>query len=203
MKRIVMAGAVAALALSSGATTGASASSATHNCGHLIVDRNGDAQEWFLPNRPYNPEADLLTVDAVTTASKVDFTVKMASVNPQPTTGTFVTIYFTVGHQGGTSNYEVSVNHQIDTTSYGWQNDDTQQVKPITGSTDPKTGTYVISVPRSDIDATYRGAVLKDLGVIVSQTAGINFANGGFIEQSTGPGFHYRVGYGYGCTARK
>jgi hypothetical protein len=202
VKRIVVAVVVVALGLGSAVMTGVGASPATRNCGHLVVDHRGDAQEWFLPTKPYNAEADLLSVDAVTTASTVNFTLTMASVDAKPTTGTLVSIYFTVDHQGGKSDYEVSVNHQLDSTSYGWQNDDTQEVHPITGSTDPKAGTYVISVPRSDIAATYRGAMLKDLGVIVSQTAGANVANGGFIEQSTGPRFQYRVGYGYGC-ARK
>jgi hypothetical protein len=199
VKRVVVAVVIAALSLGSGVVSGAGASSSTHNCGHLVVDPRGDAQEWFLPTKPYNPEADLLSADAVTTSSSVEFTVAMASVNPQPTTGTVVSIYFTVNHQGGASDYMVSVNHQIDATSYGWQNDDTQQVKPITGSVDAKAGTYRISVPRADIGATYRGALLKDLGVIASQTVGVNLADGGFIEQSTGPEFQYRVGYGYGC----
>jgi hypothetical protein len=202
MKRFVVIGVVVASGFASAIASGAEASSTTRNCGHLIVNPRGDAQEWFLPTRPYNAEADLLTADAVTTSSTVDFTVKMASVNPTPTTGTFVTIYFTVERQGAKTDYEVSVNHQIDATSYELQNDDTQQVTPITGRTDPKAGTYLISLPRADVGADFRGAVLDKLGVIVSQMAGINFADGGFIEQSTGPLYHYRVGYSYGCKGK-
>jgi len=172
---------------------------ATHNCGHLIVDPRGNAYEFFLPNKPYNPEADLLTVDAVTTSSKVVFTVKMASVNPKPTTGTDVGIYFTADHQGGSSNWLVDVSHEIDATTYVLQNQDTLQVINLTGSVDPKAGTYVVEVPRADIDAKFRGAMLKELGVIASQDIGLSLAYGGFIEQSTGPEYHYRVGYGYGC----
>ena len=177
----------------------ASSSTTTHNCGHLVVDPRGNSYEFFLPTKPYNPETDILTIDAITTPADVDFTIRMASVNPQPTTGTLVTIYFTVNHQGGSSDYSVTVNHQVDGTNYQWQNSDTDQVAGLTGSTNPSTGTYTISVPRKLIDATYRGAVLKDLGAIASQTVGINFANAGFLEQSTGPNYQYKVGYGYGC----
>jgi hypothetical protein len=38
------------------------------------------------------------------------------------------------------------------------------------------------------------GDVLHGLGVIVSQSLGTSKANDGFIEQSTGPEYHYRVG---------
>jgi hypothetical protein len=199
--RVAVAGVVVALGLGSTVVTAADASSATttRNCGHLIVDPRGDSYSWFLPTRPYNSEADLLSVDAVTTPSAVNFTVRMASVNAHPTTGTLVSIYFTVGHQGGSGDYLVTVNHQIDATSYDLQNDDTQQVTVIGGATNAAAGVYVLSVPRADIGANFRGAMLTGLGAITSQTVGINFANGGFIEQSTGPGYHYRVGYGYGC----
>lgn len=196
-RRVVVAGMAVALGLVS--TVAHASSSTTHNCGHLIVSPRGDSDEFFLPTRPYNPETDILTIDAVTTSADVNFTVRMASVNPHPTTGTVLTIGFTVNHQGGTSSYFVTVDHQIDATSYQWQNNDTNQVADITGTTDPATGTYMISVPRKTIGATFRGAVLKQLGAMASQTVGINFANGGFIEQSTGPDYQYRVGYGYGC----
>lgn len=177
----------------------AGATVATHNCGHLAADPRGNAYEFFLPTKPYNPEADLLSVDAVTTSSDVLFTVAMASVNPKPTTGTTVAIYFTVGHQGGVSNYLVSISHQIDATTYVIQNEDTYQVVQVTGSVNAKAGTYTVVAPRKDIDATFRGALLKDLGVWASQDIGTSVADGGFIEQSTGPEFQYRVGYGYGC----
>jgi len=177
----------------------AAAAPATRNCGHLIVDPRGNSYEFFLPTKPYNPETDLLSVDAVTTASDVVFTVTMASVNASPTTGTSVAVYFTVSHQGGLAHYLVSVNHEVDATTYLIQNQDTDQVTHVTGRVDPKAGTYAVTVPRTDIDATYRGALLKELGVWTSQDVGTSLAGGGFIEQSTGPEYHYRVGYGYGC----
>jgi hypothetical protein len=120
-------------------------------------------------------------------------------VNPKPTTGTEVSIYFTVDHQSGSANWLVDVNHEVDGTSYMLQNDDTHAVTAITGSTNPATGTYVISVPRADIDVKFRGAMLTQLGVITSQDVGLVEAYTGFIEQSTGPEHKYRVGYGYGC----
>jgi len=177
----------------------APAAAETHNCGHLIVDPRGNAYEFFLPTKPYNPEADLLSVDAVTTKSAVNFTVRMASVNAHPTMGAGVAIYFIVAGQDATADYLVDVSHDIDATTYTLQNQDTNAVTPITGSTDPASGTYVISVPRKDIDATYRGALLKDLGVFTSQVVGVSAAYGGFIEQSTGPEYRYFVGYSYGC----
>lgn len=197
--RILAAGVVVAVGLVSTVAGASSPPATTHNCGHLIVDPRGNSYEFFLPTKPYNPEADLLTVDAVTSPSYVTFTVRMASVNPHPTTGTSVSIYFSVDHQGGTSDYLVSVNHQIDGTNYLVQNQDTNQVTAIGGATNPTTGTYVMTVPRADIGAKFRGAMLTGLGVITGQDVGINAANLGFIEQSTGPGYHYRVGYGYGC----
>jgi hypothetical protein len=192
---------VVALGVGVGAMSAPSAwaATATHNCGHLIVDPRGDAYQWFLPTKPYSPEADLLWVDAVTTASKLTFTVRVASMNPKPTTGAEVSIYFSVDHQGGTTNWLVSVSHEVDGDSYVLQNDDTQQVTAITGNTNARAGTYVIEVPRADIDAKFRGAMLNALGVITSQNVGGVVANAGFIEQSTGPEYKYRVGYPYGC----
>jgi len=190
---------VSALGTSVATEAVATPSSVTHNCGHLIVDPRGDAYDFYLPTKPYNPEADLLSVDAVTTATTVEFTARMASVNAHPTTGSSVGIYFAIDHQGGTSNYIVSASHQADADTYVVENQDTDQVTSVTGTTNPKTGAYVISVPRADIGANYRGAVLKDLGVITSRNFGVSLANAGFIEQSTGPEYHYRVGYGYGC----
>lgn len=171
-------------------------------CAHLITDARGNAQEWFLPTKPYNPEADLLFFDARTTPTSVVFIATMAKVNPAPTTDTTVIAYFTTSNQGRKGDWEVSVNHAIDGTSFALQNDNTQGVTPLTGSVDTAAGTYTIVVPRAAIDSTFRGAMLNGLGIIVSQNAGPNIANGGFIEQSTGPDHHYRVGYPYGCTHR-
>ncbi|MBV9099014.1 MAG: hypothetical protein JO079_13250 [Frankiaceae bacterium] len=198
-QRLVVTAVTLALAAGTGGFAHAAPAPTTRNCGHLIVDPRGNAYEFFLPTKPYNPEADLLSVDAVTTKSTVVFTVRMASVNAHPTIGAGVVIYFTVARQGGTSDYLVSVNHDVDGTAYGLENQDTNAVTPLTGSTDPATGTYSVSVPRAGIEATYRGALLKDLGVFTSQDLGVSAANGGFIEQSTGPEYRYRVGYGYGC----
>jgi len=199
--RAFLTGVVLVSALGSSVATEAAAapSTVTHNCGHLIVDPRGNAYDFYLPTKPYNPEADLLSVDAVTTATTVVFTVRMASVNAHPTTGSSVGIYFALDHQGGTSNYLVNVSHQADADSYVVENQDTEQVTDVTGTTDPTKGTYVVSVPRADIGAKYRGAVLNGLGVIASRNFGVSLANAGFIEQSTGPEYHYRVGYGYGC----
>jgi hypothetical protein len=169
------------------------------NCGHMIVDPRGNAVQWFLPTQPYNAEADLLYLDATTTRSTVDFTVTMASINPRPTTATDVIIYFTTSKQGHPGDWSADLTHAIDGTEYSLQNNTTNQVVKVTGSTDPKAGKYVIHVPRADIDATYRGAMLANLGVIVGQDVGVTAANAGFIEQSTGPDHHYRLDYPYGC----
>lgn len=196
--RAAVAGFVVALSLGLPVVPTAGAAP-THNCGHLLVDPRGNAYAYFLPTKPYNPEADLLSVDAVTTSANVVFTVAMASVNAQPTTGTSLAIYFSITHQGSVANYLVNIAHEVDGTAYLVQNQDTDEVVHITGSVNPPAGTYVVTVPRNDIDATFRGALLKDLGVWASQDVGTSLAEGGFIEQSTGPEYHYRVGYGYGC----
>jgi len=177
----------------------AHAATGTHNCGHLITDPRGDAQMWYLPTKPYNPEADLLFLDAVTTRSTVDFTATLAKVDEPPVTGTAVTTYFVAHHQGQTVDYSVTVDHEPDGDTYSMQNDDTLQTTDLTGAIDARAGKLVIRVPRKDIGAQYRGAPLTGLGVIVSQNVGVSLANGGFIEQSTGPGHHYLVGYPYGC----
>src|SRR4051812_50229614 len=96
----------------------------TSSCRHLITDRRGDAYSWFLPTRPYNPDADLLYVDAVTTPTTIDFTVTMARVDPKPTTGTNVTVYFTINTQGATFDYSVTAAHEIDGTTFSLQNED-------------------------------------------------------------------------------
>src|SRR5438309_5209932 len=88
--------ALAGVLISASVPAAEAAHGTTKNCGHLIVDRRGDAVEWFLPTQPYNSEADLLYLDATTTRGTVDFTVTMASVNPRPTTATDVIIYFTL-----------------------------------------------------------------------------------------------------------
>jgi hypothetical protein len=175
------------------------AHSASNGCRHLITDRRGDAHEWFLPTGPYNAEADLLYLDARTSARSVDFTVGMASVNPMPTTGTSVTVYFTTDNQGRNGDWYVDLDHNIDGTDYSVQNNITNQVTPISGAINPAAGTYDIRVPRKDIDATFRGALLGNLGVIVAQTVGVTKAQTGFIEQSTGAGHHYVVGHPYPC----
>lgn len=169
------------------------------SCAHLITDARGNAQMWFLPTKPYNPEADLLYLDARATAKTIAFTVTMAQVNPAPATGTSVNIYFTTDNQGHAGDWNVGIDHYIDGTTYGLQNNNTQGVSTLTGSVDPAAGTYTVVVPRVAIDSMFRGAMLKGLGVIVSQNVGLDAANGGFIEQSTGPGHHYRVGFPYGC----
>jgi hypothetical protein len=187
------------LLLSSLAAPVSATATAPRNCGHLIADPRGNAYMWFLPTRPYNADADLLALDAKSTRAMLEFTVSMAAVSPTPATGTVVTIYFNHDYQGGSASYEVNVFHQIDGTTYSLQNDNTSQVTPMTGAVNTTAGTYVIQVPREAIKARYRGAPLTELGVIVSQTAGVDIANGGFIEQSTGPNHHYRLDYGYGC----
>jgi hypothetical protein len=182
------------------AVPGSAATSASRACAHLISDARGNAQMWFLPTKPYNPEADLLYFDARTTPTTIVLTATMAKVNPAPTTGTTVLVYFTTDNQGRKGDWDVSIDHQIDGTTASLQNNNTQAVSPLTGSADAATGTYTIIVPRAAIDSTFRGAMLKGLGVIVSQNVGADLANGGFIEQSTGPDHHYRVGFPYGCT---
>jgi len=154
---------------------------------------------WFLPTRPDNAEADLLYLDARTTPTTIDFIATMATVNPTPTTGTSLIIYFSTDDQGKAGDWDVSVSHEIDGTSFGLQNNNTQAVQSLTGSVNTKAGTYTVRVPRKAIDSTFRGAVLRGLGVIVSQDFGATLAQTGFIEQSTGPAHHYRVGYPYGC----
>jgi hypothetical protein len=188
---------LAAVTLATGAVA---APGSSPSCAHLISDPHGDAQMWFVPTKPYNPEADLLYLDARTTASTIDLTATMASVNPTPTTGTTVIIYFTTDDQGRSGDWDVSITHAVDGTSFGLQNNNTQAVKALTGSVNPKAGTYTVRVPRKAIDSAFRGAVLRSLGVIVSQDVGVTLAQTGFIEQSTGPDHHYRVGYPYACS---
>lgn len=190
--------AVAASALPVAAT----ASATTGSCAHLLSDPRGNAKEWFVPGSPYNADADLLSVDAATTAKTIDFTVTLAKVEPAPTTGTDVSIYFTSDHQGTLADFSVNISHAIDGDSFGLENSDTLAVWPIAGSTNTKAGTFTLHVPRSLILATYRGAVLSQLGVIASQQLGVTEANGGFIEQSTGPGYHYVAGNINNCRAR-
>lgn len=160
-------------------------------CAHLIADPRGDAKEWFLPGSPYNPDADLLYLDARATASTIKLTATLARVEAKPVAGTEVVVYFTVSHQGRIGDYEVDVSHNIDGDSFSLQDDDTLAVTPIAGSTNTSAGTFTFYVPRKTIQSAYRGAVLDQLGVIVAQTFGVSLANGGFIEQSTGPGHKY------------
>jgi hypothetical protein len=197
MRRALLTVFVLSLALPVVVTTAARA--ATSDCRHLITDPRGDAYSWFLPTQPYNPDADLLYVDARTTRTTIDLIVTMAKVEEKPTTGTGVGIYFSITNQGATVDYMANVNHAIDGTSYSMQNDDTNAAWHITGGVDPATGTYVLHVPRARIGATYKGAWLKHLGVITSQDVGIAFGGGGFIEQSTGPLYRYHVGHASGC----
>lgn len=156
---------------------------------------------WFLPTKPYNPQTDLLSVDADFSRAKVDLTFTFASVQATPTTGTSIIVYFVVGQQGPQARYDVNASHEVDGDSFGVQNDQTQQAVATTGAVNPSAGTIVIHVPLRDIGARY-GDVLHDLGVIVSQDVGSSAANGGFIEQSTGAGHRYRVGYVNSCRPR-
>jgi hypothetical protein len=201
-QRALMMAVVAALFGSASAAHAAPGSTKSHppkNCGHLIVDRRGDANAWFLPTRPYNAEAALLYLDATSSAHTVDFTITMASVSATPTTGTTVTVYFHTSNQGRAGDWYVNVDHNLDGTVFGLQNNITNQVTPLTGAVNPTSHTFVVHVPRTAITATYRGAVLSSLGVIVSQTVGTTGAHAGFIEQSTGDRHQYRTDYGYGC----
>lgn len=156
---------------------------------------------WFLPTRPYNPQADLLYVDAKPSSGSLDFTLTMASVESAPTTGTDITLYFTVGQQGPTKHFYVNIDHAIDGTSFAVEDADTSQSVPVPGSDNPVAGTFVAHVPRKLIDASL-GTLLHGLGVIVSQNVGVSLANSGFIEQSTGADHEYRVGFPYECRRR-
>ena len=188
---VVMAGVIGAAAI----PTAAMASTApAHGCAHLIVDKRGDAREWFLPGSPYNPDADLLSVDARTASGRLTFTARLAKVEAKPTTGTTVIIYFTTDHQGAQRDFQVAVDHEVDGDSFILQDNDTMAVVPVTGSIDTAAGTFTVHVPLSAIDSNYRGAVLDQLGLIVSQQVGTTLANGGFIEQSTGPDHDYITG---------
>jgi hypothetical protein len=175
-----------------------SSQAAGRNCHHLITDPRGNAQEWFLPTKPYNPDADLLYLDAAASARVVDFTLTMASVSAAPTTGTDITVYFHTADQGSPGDWYVDINHAIDGTTYSVQNNLTNQVTLLTGSVDPRAHTYVVHLPLQDIGA-YPGRVLTGLGVVVGQTVGTSQNNAGFIEQSTGPGYRYRIGQFFGC----
>ena len=150
---------------------------------------------WFVPTHPYNADADLLSLDARTRNASVDFTVTMAAVRAQPAIGTAVIIYFGTQHQGARADYDVSISHSIDGTAFGLENADTNQVTAITGAVNVNAHDYVVHVPRRKVAADFRGAVLSHLGVVVSQTVGVSQDNSGFIEQSTGGRYHYRVGY--------
>jgi hypothetical protein len=195
----VVAGGLAAVATTSGVAATPASSRA---CAHLITDPRGNARMWFLPTKPYNPDADLLYLDARTSKSTIELIVTMARVDTKPTTGTSVITYFTTDHQGSHGDWGVTVNHQIDGTTFELQNNNTQVVMRLSGSLNPATGTYTVQVPRAAIGATFRGALLQGLGVVVSQTVGADAANTGFIEQSTGPDHHYRVAYPYDCSRR-
>lgn len=190
--------AAALVILMSALAGSAQAARSAPSCRHLITDPRGDAEMWFLPTKPYNADADLLHVDATFKRANIDFTFTMAAVNARPTTGTTITIYFIVGQQGPAAHYDASINHYVDGDSYGIENQDTNQVVDTTGSVDAAKATMHVSVPLRDIDARF-GDVLHGLGVIVTQSVGASLANGGFIEQSTGPEYHYRVGYVNGC----
>jgi hypothetical protein len=193
---------LAALVLCAGSLAGpVSAAPAALGCRHLITDPRGNAQMWFLPTKPANPQADLLYVDAAYTRSGVDFSFTMASVQARPSTGTDITVYFTSGQQGPKSHFNVNISHEIDGDSFGVENTDTEQVTDTTGAVDPRAGTISVRVPLRDIHARY-GDVLTTLGVIVGQDLGTSEANGGFIEQSTGPRYHYRIGNTNGCRPR-
>ncbi len=190
--------AAALVIMASGVAGTARASSQARDCGHVITDARGDAQMWFLPTKPYNPEADLLLLDARLNHKSIDFTVTMASVKARPATGTSISIYFTVGQQGPAVHYDAGIDHYIDGNSYGVENQDTNHVVNATGSVDPATRTMRVRVPLRDIGARF-GDVLRGLGVIDSQSLGASLANRGFIEQSTGPEYHYRVGDTNNC----
>lgn len=153
---------------------------------------------WFLPTKPYNAQADLLFLDATSTRRNVDLRVTLASVQPRPTTGTSITIYFTVGQQGPAAHYDASIEHDIDGDSFAVEDRDTNQVADVTGSVDPASDSMLVRVPLHAIGAKY-GDVLYGLGVIVAQTFGASQASSGLIEQSTGDGHHYRVGYVNSC----
>jgi hypothetical protein len=199
---LIVRAASATFALLAGAVAGpVEAAQTTAGCAHLITDPRGNAQMWFLPTKPYNPQSDLLYVDATYDRSQVDLTFGLASVQARPTTGTSIIVYFVVGQQGPQSRYDVNASHETDGNSFGVQNDQTQQAVATTGTVDPSAGTVVIHVPLRDIGARY-GDVLHGLGVIVSQDVGTSVANSGFIEQSTGPAHHYRIGYVNNCRPR-
>lgn len=186
-----------AAALVAAVTVPAAASSApasTPGCAHLLVDARGNAREWFLPGSPYNADADLLYVDARTTGSTLVLTTGLAHIDTKPTTGTLITVYFTTNHQGATHDYSADIDHEIDGDSFSVQNSDTMTVTPASGTTNVAAGTFTIRVPLKVIDSSYRGAVLEQLGVVVGQVVGVTLANGGFIEQSTGPDHRYLTG---------
>jgi hypothetical protein len=191
---VAIAGAIAVPATASSAPGSAS------GCAHLLVDPRGNAREWFLPGSPYNADADLLYVDARTTGSLLILTVGLAKVEAKPATGTLISVYFTTHHQGATGDYSADIDHQVDGDSYSVQNSDTLSVAPASGSNNVTAGTFTIQVPLKTIDSNYRGAVLSDLGVVVSQDVGVTEANGGFIEQSTGPEYRYVTGNANNCS---
>ena len=179
--------------------TASSSPGTSPGCAHLLVHPRGDAREWFLPGSPYNADADLLYVDARTTGGLLTLTVGLAKVEAKPATGTLISVYFTTHHQGTTGDYSADIAHQVDGDSFSVENSDTLSVASASGSANLTAGTFTIQVPLKTIDSNYRGAVLSDLGVIVAQNVGVTEANGGFIEQSTGPEYRYIVGNTNNC----
>jgi hypothetical protein len=169
---------------------------ATHNCGHLEKDPRGDARLAIVPTNPYDPEADVLYVDAVPTAKAVDFTVTMASVAAHPVTATDLTIAFSVGQRAG--GYGVDITHAADGDSFVLQSDASTLTTPLTGTSDPTHGTYLVQVPLAVILAK-RGTPLYGLDTLSSEDVGPSAANVGFTADSTDDSYQYRIGYSYGC----
>ena len=172
----------------------------THNCGHLLTDPRGDAGLAIVPTHPDDPEADILFVDAVTTPKNIDFTVTMASVNAHPVTTTDVAILFLVGQRA--AGYEISMSHSLDGDSFVLTSDASTLATPLTGSSDPAAGTYLVHVPRAAVAAASRGTVLYSLGARSGETVGTSAANLGLTADDTPDDYQYRVGFSYGCKKR-